>query len=146
MLFHIACPLPVPPAEVGFIRLRPVNMWPNSGKPEFGCKRGRERCGTGCRNRASDGSIPTEPGLILEYRQDSAPVGNNQRRWISISRKKRSLCCGILDYPSHMSSIAIGGFADKQGYPDEQSRGQQGRCRPVVHRVLGQDLQSLRRR
>ncbi len=25
--------------------------------------------------------------------------------------KKRSLCRGILDYPSHMSSIAIGGFA-----------------------------------
>src|SRR5262249_44001674 len=23
-------------------RLRPVNTWPNSGKPEFGCKRGRE--------------------------------------------------------------------------------------------------------
>src|SRR5260221_14477107 len=45
MLFHIACPLPVPPAEVGFIRLRPVNMWPNSGKPEFGCKRGRGRWG-----------------------------------------------------------------------------------------------------
>src|SRR5262249_56210539 len=36
-------PLPIPPAEVGFIRLRPVNTWPNSGKPEFGCKRGRER-------------------------------------------------------------------------------------------------------
>jgi predicted ester cyclase len=36
-----------------------------------------------------------------------------------------------------MSSIAIGGFADKEGYPDEQSRGQQGHCRPVVHRVLG---------
>src|SRR5215831_7235914 len=25
--------------------------------------------------------------------------------------KKRSLCCGILDYSSRMSSIAIGGFA-----------------------------------
>src|SRR5262249_57306368 len=47
----VACPLPVPPAEVGFIRLRPANRWPNSGKPEFGCKRGRGRCG------ASDGVI-----------------------------------------------------------------------------------------
>jgi hypothetical protein len=39
----VVCPLPVPPAEVGFIRLRPVHTWPNSGKPEFGCKRGRGR-------------------------------------------------------------------------------------------------------
>src|SRR5262249_3885323 len=46
--------------------------------------------------------------------------------------KKRSLCCGVLDYPARMSSIAIGGFADKEGYPDEQSRGQQGHCRPLV--------------
>src|SRR5712691_13044991 len=37
-----ACPHPNPPAEVGCFRLRPVNKWPNSGKPEFGCKRGRE--------------------------------------------------------------------------------------------------------
>jgi len=51
--------------------------------------------------------------------------------------KKQSLCCGILDYPSHMSSIAIGGFADKEGYPDEQSRGQQGHCRPVVTEFWG---------
>jgi predicted ester cyclase len=29
--------------------------------------------------------------------------------------KKRSLCCGVLDYPARMSSIAIGGFADKKG-------------------------------
>jgi len=28
-----------------------------------------------------------------------------------IGGKKRSLCCGVLDYPSHRSSIAIGGFA-----------------------------------
>src|SRR5262249_36259134 len=42
-LYLFACPLPIPPAEVGFIRLRPVNRWPNSGKPEFGCKRGRGR-------------------------------------------------------------------------------------------------------
>src|SRR6266446_859138 len=35
-------PLPIPPAEVGFIRLRPLNEWPNSGKPEFGRKRERE--------------------------------------------------------------------------------------------------------
>src|SRR5262249_50602120 len=33
-----SCPLPNPPAEVGSIRLRPVKMWSNSGKPEFGCK------------------------------------------------------------------------------------------------------------
>jgi hypothetical protein len=37
----VGCPLPIPPAEVGFIRLRPANEWPNSGKPEFGCERGR---------------------------------------------------------------------------------------------------------
>src|SRR5262249_45026434 len=36
-----AHPLPNPPAEVGFIRLRAVNRQPNSGKPEFGCKRER---------------------------------------------------------------------------------------------------------
>ena len=41
--FLFCGPLPVPPAEVGFIRLRPVNRWPNSGKPEFGRKRGRGR-------------------------------------------------------------------------------------------------------
>src|SRR5205823_14499975 len=35
------CPLPNPPADVGFIRLRPVKMRPNSGKPEFGCTRAR---------------------------------------------------------------------------------------------------------
>jgi hypothetical protein len=38
----VACPLPIPPAEVGYIRLRPIYDWPNSGKPEFGCKRVRE--------------------------------------------------------------------------------------------------------
>jgi len=27
-----------------------------------------------------------------------------------IAARKRSLCRGILDYPSHMSSIAIGGY------------------------------------
>src|SRR5713226_7000952 len=37
-----AAPHPIPPAEVGCFRLRPVNEWPNSGKPEFGCKQGRE--------------------------------------------------------------------------------------------------------
>jgi hypothetical protein len=39
--------------------------------------------------------------------------------------KKRSLCRSILDYPSRMSSIAIGGFATqtRKDYPDEQSRG-----------------------
>src|SRR5262249_20433953 len=34
--------LPLTPplsAEVGYIQLRPVNKWPNSRKPEFGCKR-----------------------------------------------------------------------------------------------------------
>src|SRR5262249_8447334 len=35
-------PHPTPPlsAGVGYIQLRPVNKWPNSRKPEFGCKRG----------------------------------------------------------------------------------------------------------
>jgi hypothetical protein len=42
-LYLFVCPLPSPPAEVGCFRLRPVNKWPNSGKPEFGCKRGRGR-------------------------------------------------------------------------------------------------------
>src|SRR5207249_4154768 len=46
MLYHVDCPLPVPPAEVGCFRLRPINKRPNSGLPEFGCKRGRGRCGT----------------------------------------------------------------------------------------------------
>src|SRR5262249_31241087 len=38
-----AYPHPRPPAEVGCFRLRPIHTWPNSGKPEFGCTRGRER-------------------------------------------------------------------------------------------------------
>src|SRR5262249_44674847 len=52
------CSLPVPPAEVGYIRLRPVNEWPNSGRPEFGCKRERGRCGAFHRSsRAIDNRI-----------------------------------------------------------------------------------------
>src|SRR5262249_43230151 len=38
-------------------------------------------------------------------------IGNNHRRWSRYRGKKRSLCCGILDYSSRMSSIAIGGRA-----------------------------------
>src|SRR5262249_7711632 len=56
----VACLLPVPPAEVGFIRLRPINRWPNSGKPEFGCKRGRgrrSRFSADCGERAERGEL-----------------------------------------------------------------------------------------
>src|SRR5262249_60042276 len=77
----VACPLPVPPAEVGFIRLRPANRWPNSGKPEFGCKRGRGRCG------ASDGVIINTVG---GHSTTMMRVGTVRQNWApSIDRTSR---------------------------------------------------------
>src|SRR5262249_6278873 len=61
-LILFACPLPVPPAEVGFIRLRPVNRRPNSGRPEFGCKRGRGPWGTTVAAPNEPESTGTKPG------------------------------------------------------------------------------------
>src|SRR5262249_33962945 len=77
-----------------------------------------------------------------------ALIANNQRRWISISRQETEF---VLRHPGLFLAHVIDcdrwlRDTDKEGYPDEQSRGQQGHCRPVVHRVLGQDLQSRRRR
>ncbi len=49
--------------------------------------------------------------------------------------KKRSLCRGILDYLSRMSSIAIGGFATQTRKDIQMSKAEeQGHRRPVVHR------------
>src|SRR5215813_2450657 len=77
-----------------------------------------------------------------------ALIGTNQRRWISIARQEtefvlrhsRLFLAHVIDCDRWLRDI------DKEEYPDEQSREQQGYCRSVVHRVLGQDLQSQRRR
>src|SRR5712691_11394152 len=58
-----AAPHPIPPAELGCFRLRPVNEWPNSGKPEFGCKQGREPT----EFAASRGGAAPSPGRHSPY-------------------------------------------------------------------------------
>src|SRR5215471_4413492 len=65
-----AHPLPTPPAEVGFIRLRPANEWPNSGKPEFGRKRGREQTESAARAEFYFASVlERSPTLSLHHRR-----------------------------------------------------------------------------
>jgi hypothetical protein len=59
-------------AEVGFIRLRPVNTWPNSGKPEFGCKRGRgrrSRMFAGCCGKTRGHGSPRHGELVVVARE-----------------------------------------------------------------------------